>query len=115
MNTLSNTQKTIITILAILAVSFITLAIIGSTAEEPAPERNVNEQTTIEQEFKKGYMNGCTDGTPEMERYCECTYDHLTTYSTVPKLLEDAIEYEQTNKFTPAMNKALNYCLDTLE
>jgi len=68
-----------------------------------------DSQTEIRVEFKKGFMDGCYDGTNKKE--CECFYSEIEKEYGFSGFVDMAITYSQDNEIPERANEAILNCL----
>lgn len=93
------------TILTITITAIVTTAIIIGLSLWITNKSNGNER-----DFYNGFMDGCTEESPEFENYCECSYNQLLYKKGLGYMEEVGREYNQTGKLPPEVNDIISVC-----
>lgn len=87
---------------------------IGSRTSCTNSDSSDDSNTTIEQQYKGTFVNGCADD-PAMRTYCACAYDALVDKLGIDGIQALSTEYKKTGKLTPEAMDAIKSCAPLLK
>lgn len=65
-------------------------------------------------DWRKTYVDGCTNGDPTMEAYCGCNFDYIYSHEGAEGIKNAVVYYAQTGKLDDGAQAALSNCLDEM-